>query len=77
MWPFAYFQYGFRSSRSTVALLIVVFDRIARAFHRFGATRAVALDKSKAFGRVWHASLLDKLKSLMEFVVTYLTLSFL
>ena len=32
------FQYGFRSSRSTTDLLTVVFDRIARAFNRSGAT---------------------------------------
>ena len=38
-------------------------DRIARAFDRSGATRAVALDISKAFDRVWHAGLLHKLKS--------------
>ena len=38
-------------------------DRIARAFNRSGATRAVALDLSKAFDRVWHAGLLHKLKS--------------
>ena len=38
-------------------------DRIARAFNRSGATRAVALDISKAFGRVWHAGLLHKLRS--------------
>ena len=38
-------------------------DRIARAFNRSGATRAVALDISKAFNRVWHAGLLHKLKS--------------
>ena len=44
------FQYGFRSSRSS-------------AFNRLGATRAVALDISKAFVRVWHAGLLHKLKS--------------
>ena len=30
---------------------------------RSGATRAVALDISKAFDRVWHAGLLHKLKS--------------
>ena len=33
--------------------------RIARAFNRSGATRAVALDISKAFERVWHAGLLQ------------------
>ena len=57
------FQYGFRSSRPTADLLTVVSDRIARAFNRSGATRAVALDISKAFDMVWHASLLQKLKS--------------
>ena len=52
MWPF---------SRSTADLLTVVSDRIAMAFKRSGATRA--LDISKAFDRVWHAGLLHKLKS--------------
>ena len=37
--------------------------RIARAFNRSGATRAVALDISKAFNRVCHAGLLHKLNS--------------
>ena len=54
------FQYG---SRSTADLLTVVSDRIARAFNRSGATRAVALDISKTFDRVWHAALFHKLKS--------------
>ena len=62
MWPFSDFQYGFRS-RSTADLLTVAFDRIARAFNGSGAIRAVALDISKAFDRVWHADLLHKLKS--------------
>ena len=60
---FSDFQYGFRSSWSTANLLTVVSDRIARAFNRPGATRAVALDISKAFDRVWHAGLLHKFKS--------------
>ena len=60
---FSDFQCGFRSSQSTADLLTVVSDRIARAFNRSGATRAVALDISKAFDRVWHAGLLHKLKS--------------
>ena len=38
-------------------------DRIDGAFNRSEATRAVALDISKAFDRVWHAGLLHKLKS--------------
>ena len=44
-------------------ILLVVPDRIARAFNRSGATRAVTLDISKAFDRVWHAGLLHKLTS--------------
>ena len=60
---FSGFQYDFRSSRSTADLLTVVSDKIVRAFNRSGATRAVALDISKAFNRVWHADLLQKLKS--------------
>ena len=60
---FSDFQDGSRSSRSTADLLRVVSDRIARAFNRSGATRAVALDISKTFDRVWHAGLLHKLKS--------------
>ena len=58
---FSDFQYGFRSFRSTADLLTVVSDRIARAFNRSRATRAVARDR--AFDRVWHAGLLHKLKS--------------
>ena len=60
---FSGFQYGFRSSRSAANLLTVVSDRIARVLDRSGATRAVALNISKAFDRVWHAGLLQKLNS--------------
>ena len=60
---FSDFQYSFRSSRSTADLLTVASDRIARDFNRSGATEAVALDISKASDRVWHAGLLQKLKS--------------
>ena len=63
MWPFSDFQYGFTSSQSTPDLLTVVSDRTAKAYNRSRATRAVALDISKAFDRVWHAGLLHKLKS--------------
>ena len=63
MWSFYGLQYGFRSSWSTADLLTIASDRIARAFSRSGATRAVALDISKAFDMVWHSGLLHKLKS--------------
>ena len=56
-------QYGFRSSQSTADLLVIVFDRIARACDRFEATRAVALDISNPFYKVWHAGFLQKLTS--------------
>ena len=62
MWPFFYFQYGFRSSQSTAGLLTVVSDRIARVFNRSGSSRAVTLDISKAFDRVWLAGLLNELQ---------------
>ena len=54
-------QYGFRPSRSTADLLTVVSDRIAK--DRSGAIRAVALNMTKAFDRVWHVVLLQKLNS--------------
>ena len=60
---FSDFQYDFRSSRSTADLLTVVSDKIARAFNRSGATRAVALDIFKAFDRVWNTGLPHKLTS--------------
>ena len=44
---------------------------VARAIDRTGATQAVAVDFSKAFDRVWHAGLLHKHKSCMEFQVRY------
>ena len=49
---FSDFQYSFLSSRLTVDLLTIVFDRIARACNSFGATGTVELDISKAFDRV-------------------------
>ena len=60
---FSDFQYGMRFSRSTADHLTIVSDRIARAFKRPGATRAVALDISKDFDRVLYAGLLPKFRS--------------
>ena len=60
---FSDFRYGFRSSRSTADLLTVVSERITRAFNKSAAARAVALNISKPFDRVWHPGLLQQLKS--------------
>ena len=60
---FSDFQYDFGSAQSTTDLLTVVSGRIARAFNSSGATRAVALDISKAFDKDWHADLHHKRKS--------------
>ena len=60
---FSDFRYLFRSFRSTGDLLTVVSDKIAGASTRSMATRAVTLDISKAFDRVWYAALLHKLRS--------------
>ena len=57
------FQYCFRSFLSTADFLTVVSDITARAFNRSAATRAVALDISIAFNRIWYAGLLHKFKS--------------
>ena len=56
------FQNGFRSSQSTVDLLTVVSDRIARTCNRSGAARAAALDISMAFDRVWHDGFFTNLR---------------
>ena len=69
--PFSDFQNGFRSSQSTADLLTAVSDRIARAFDRSEATRALARDISKAFDRVWRVVLLNKR---MGFQVRHLAL---
>ena len=60
---FSDFEYGFKFSQSTAYLLTVVSDRIAGAFNKSGDTRAIALDISNTFDRVWYAGLLHKLKS--------------
>ena len=59
---FSDFWNGLRSSRSTIDLLTVVFDKNARNFNRSGTTRAVA-HISKAFNKVWHADLLPEIRS--------------
>ena len=65
---FSDFQYGFRSSRSTADLLTVVSDRIARAFNRSGATRAVALSVIGGFGLFWMGNLHKNIQLMLVFL---------
>ena len=58
------FQSGFRSGDSTVMQLTYIVDKIYKALEKGREVRAVFLDISKAFDRVWHRGLLAKLKSL-------------
>ena len=57
------FQYGFRASRSTADVLTVITHRISGALDRTFDARAIALDISKAFDKVWHKGLLHKIAS--------------
>nr|CAH7737232.1 unnamed protein product [Callosobruchus chinensis] len=42
---------------------VIVFDNWNKLIHSFGEAHVVALDISKAFDQLWHASLLNKLPS--------------
>ena len=64
---FSDFHYGFRSSRSIADLLTVVFDKVAIAFNRSVAIRALAFDISKNFDRVLACWSSDTNLSLIEF----------
>ena len=59
---FSDFQYGFRSSRSTADILTVISERFYRTLNSCGEARTIALDISKAFDKVWHAGLIQKLQ---------------
>ena len=56
-------QYGFRQARSTADILTVVSERMYHTLDKAGEARAVALDISKAFDKVWHKGLLLKIRS--------------
>ena len=56
-------QYGFRAGRSTADVLTAISERVYRVLNICGEARAVALDISKAFDKVWHAGLIYKLKA--------------
>jgi hypothetical protein len=55
-------QSGFRPGDSTINQLLAITTEIYNAFETLNETRAVFLDISKAFDKVWHEGLLFKLK---------------
>ena len=57
----------FKSSRSTADILAIASDRIVGAFNKSVTIRAVSLDISRVFVKVWHAGLINKFKSLHNF----------
>ena len=55
-------QSGFLPGHSTITQLIELYDEFCKAVENGKEIRVVFLDISKAFDRVWHAGLLQKLK---------------
>ena len=55
-------QSGFRPGDSTINQLLAITTEIYNAFESLDETRAVFLDISKAFDKVWHEGLIFKLK---------------
>ena len=55
-------QSGYRRGDSTVKQLLSITHEIYKAFDSKHAVRAIFLDISKAFDRVWHAGLIHKLQ---------------
>ena len=72
-------QSGFLPGHSTVTQLIEIYDEFCKAVDKGKEIRVVFLDISKAFDRVWHAGLLEKLRgagirgTLLQWLKSYLT----
>ena len=56
-------QSGFRPGDSCIYQLISITSDIYKNFENLEETRAVFLDISKAFDKVWHEGLIHKLKT--------------
>ena len=71
-------QSGFRPGDSTINQLLEITNEIYKSFENVKETRAVFLDISKAFDKVWHPGLIFKLKQngvngrLLECISNYL-----
>ena len=71
-------QSGFRPGDSTIYQLLSITSTIYDSFENYDETRAVFLDISKAFDKVWHDGIISKLKcngisgNLLNFFENYL-----
>ena len=71
-------QSGFRPGDSTIYQLISITSNIYESFEKYDETRAIFLDISKAFDKVWHEGVIHKLKcngisgNLLAFFENYL-----
>ena len=72
-------QSGFRPGDSTIYQLLSITSSIYDAFENYDETRAIFLDISKAFDKVWHEGIIFKLKcngisgNVLKFFENYLT----
>lgn len=68
-------QYGFRPKRSTGDLLCYLQQIWLNSLNNFGECNVVALDIAKAFDKVWHKALLNKLPSygISELVIAWIS----
>ena len=72
-------QSGFRPGDSTINQLLSITADMFQSFENYHETRAIFLDISKAFDKVWHEGLIGKLKSngisgsLLDFFTNYLS----
>ena len=72
-------QSGFRPGDSTINQLLAITSEIYNSFEKYAETRAVFLDISKAFDKVWHDGLCFKLKqngingNLLQLITSFLS----
>ena len=72
-------QSGFRPGDSTIYQLLSITSTIYESFEKYDETRAIFLDISKAFDKVWHEGIIFKLKcngvsgNLINFFENYLS----
>ena len=73
------FQSGFRPGDSTIMQLVYIVHEICEALEEGSEMRAVFLDITKAFDKVWHRGLIAKLRSigvegnLLNWFISYLS----